>query len=388
MTGLDRTARTARRSSLLARVAAVAVAIVTGCASEPSEPSWTWDLPPGFPTPRVPDDNPMNEAKVELGRHLFYDTQLSGNGTQACGSCHLPEKAFTDGLAVSVGSTDELTPRGAMGLFNVAYAPTLTWGNPVLGRLEDQAMVPMFGTDPVELGLADMEDELLTRLGDDPMYPSSFAEAFPADAAPISIGNIVRAIAAFERTLISGTAPYDRFFYGGEPDAMSPSALRGMELFFSERLECFHCHGGFNFADSIHSRSAFIESTFHVNGLYNVGGTGAYPTGNQGIYEVTLNEEDRGRFKAPTLRNITRTAPYMHDGSLKTLDEVLDFYAAGGRNVTQGPWAGDGRDHPHKSEFVGGFQLSEQERADVLAFLEALTDEPAMADPAYQNPFK
>ena len=129
-------------------VALVGLALV---ACQPDD-AYVFDLPPGYPEPRVPDDNPMNEAKVELGRHLFYDTRLSGNQTQACASCHVQELAFTDGSAVSVGSTGEMTPRGSMSIVDVAYAATLTWANPVLRRLEDQALVPMFGEEPVELG--------------------------------------------------------------------------------------------------------------------------------------------------------------------------------------------------------------------------------------------
>ena len=163
---------------------------------------------------------------------------------------------------------------------------------------------------------------------------------------------------------------------------MSESAIRGMDLFFSERLECFHCHGGFTFSDSVSSPEfPFAEQPFHNNGMYNVGNTGAYPT-NQGVFELTGNPEDRGKFKAPTLRNIAVTGPYLHDGSVETLEELISFYAAGGRNITEGPNAGDGTKHPNKSTFIVGFDLSESERADLIEFLNALTDESFLTNPA------
>lgn len=356
-----------------------------GC---PASESYEWHLPAGFPTPEVPTDNPMSEAKVELGRFLFYDVRLSGNQTQSCGSCHMQEHAFTDALPFSLGSTGEPGTRGSMSLANVAYVPVLTWANPALVSLEDQALVPMFGEHPVELGLSGLDDELLRRLREDARYPAMFEAAFPGEAAPISIANVVRAIACFERTIISGNSPYDRWLHGGDDSAMSESALRGMELFFSERLECFHCHGGFNFTDAVvHSGQALPEMPFHNNALYNIDFRGGYPEGNRGLYEHDGRSQHMGFFRAPTLRNIELTAPYMHDGSIATLDEVLDHYAAGGRTIESGPNAGVGADSPLKSVFLHGFELSAEERSDVLAFLRSLTDPEFLADPRYSDPF-
>ena len=160
-----------------------------------------------------------------------------------------------------------------------------------------------------------------------------------------------------------------------------------MDLFFSERLECFHCHGGFNFTDSTTHADASVDRVgYHNNGLYNVDGNGAYPADNTGLYDMTGNRRDMGRFKAPTLRNVAVTAPYMHDGSLATLDEVIDHYARGGRNLSIGENAGDGRLSPFKSEFIRGFELEEQERADLLAFLDALTDQRVLTDERWSNP--
>ncbi|GAB4207168.1 MAG: di-heme enzyme [Sandaracinaceae bacterium] len=374
------------RAHAVLTIVAIAAIAVGSCAAEPA---WQWDLPPGIPAPRVPADNPMSAAKVALGRRLFYDVRLSGNRTQSCASCHLQERAFTDGMPVSMGSTGDRTPRGAMSLANVAYNPVQTWANPALVSLEDQALVPLFAEHPVELGLANMEDELLARLRAEPLYPDLYAEAYPGEADPITIANTVRAIAAFERTLLSFDSPYDRYFYRGDQAAMSEAALRGLDLFNSERLECFHCHGGFNFTDGVmHGGTRIPEVQFHNTALYNVDGRGGYPPGNRGLYEITGEPRDMGRFRAPTLRNIALTAPYMHDGSVPDLDAVLDHYAAGGRTIEDGPHAGVGSESPLKSIFLHGFALSSEERADVLAFLASLTDETFVRDPRFSDPWR
>lgn len=347
---------------------------------------YPWELPPGFPIPLVPADDPMSPAKVELGRRLFYDARLSGNRTQSCASCHDPARAFTEPRATSIGSTGQPHPRNSMSLTNVAYLGRFTWANPLLGELEQQAVVPMFGTDPVELGMANREDELIERLAGEPVYPPLFAQAFDGPE-PLTVANVVRAIAAFERTLISARSPYDRW-QRGEAGAMSDAALRGYALFHSERLECFHCHQGFNFQDVVkYVGRPTAEPRFHNTALYNLGGTGAYPVPNTGIHEVTRRPEDMGRFRAPTLRNIAVTAPYFHDGSAATLDDVIDHYAAGGRTIESGPYAGVGAANPFKSSFLIGFVLTPEERADLRAFLEALTDESFLSDPRFADPW-
>jgi cytochrome c peroxidase len=270
----------------------------------------------------VPDDNPMSEAKVELGRHLFYDLRLSGNQTQSCASCHRQELAFTDGARVSTGSTGQNTPRNSMSLVNVAYNVTQTWSNPLLKTLEQQALVPILGAEPVELGLRGMEEELGRRLRSEPRYQGLFAAAFPQVSDPYTLAFVTRALASFQRALIFGGSDYDRYTYAGDPTAMSASALRGLALFNSEKLECFHCHSGFNFQDSVIFEGKFREERFHNTGLYNLDGRGAYPAPNTGVHEVSGRPEDMGRFRVPTLRNIALTAPYMHDGSVATLSEV------------------------------------------------------------------
>ncbi len=193
--------------------------------------SYVWDLPPGFPQPKVPADNPMTPAKVELGRYLFYDPRFSLDGTFSCGNCHDQKLAFTDGKAFSTGVTGDVTPRSAMALHNVAYAPVFTWANPTVRRLETQALVPMFGEDPVELGLSGLDDKMLARLAAEPRYPKMFAAAFPGDPVPISLANVTRAIASFERTLLSGRSAYDLYRTSADPKAWSPAALRGEDLF-------------------------------------------------------------------------------------------------------------------------------------------------------------
>jgi cytochrome c peroxidase len=348
---------------------------------------FAWSLPKGFPVPVVPADNPMTRQKVRLGRHLFYDVRLSRNETQSCASCHKQELAFTDGKATSVGSTGSPHPRNAMSLVNVAYASTLTWANPLQLELERQAIVPMFGDDPVELGLRDAA-ELEARLAATALYPPLFAAAWPDDPAPVTLQHVVQALSAFQRTIITRGSAYDRWLYGGDKTALSDAAKRGYELFHSEDAECFHCHVGFNLTDHVNwSGKAFFDAPFHNTGLYNVGGTGAYPEPNTGVFNVTKKPADMGRFKAPTLRNVAVTAPYMHDGSIATLEEVLDHYQAGGRTIASGPNAGIGSGNPHKDPVIQPLGLSAEQRADLIAFLKSLTDEELLRDPSLSSPF-
>lgn len=341
--------------------------VALACAMLEGQTGYVWNLPKGFPRPLVPADNPMTAAKVELGRHLFYDNRMSVNGRASCATCHKQELAFTDGKPVSTGTTGEHHPRGAMTLVNIAYSAVLTWSNPQMKELERQALVPMFGEHPIELGLRE-GDGLLDTLRSDPKYRDLFARAFPEAGERFTIANVTRAIASFERSIISARSPWDRYHYGGDDSAVSDAAKRGEVLFFSQQLSCFRCHGGFNFSGG---------AEFHNTGLYNVPGGLGYPAPNLGIFEFTKDPKDAGKFKAPTLRNIAITAPYMHDGSVATLDEVLDHYAAGGR----------ARDNPNKDPLVGGFQLSERDRKDLIEFLKALTDEEVLRNRRFGNPW-
>ncbi len=344
----------------------------------------------------------MSAAKVALGRFLFYDTRLSRDGSMSCATCHRQELAFTDGNARPVGVTGDMHPRSAMSLTNVAYNVSLTWDDPGSRFLEDQLTTPIFGHDPIEMGMERSED-LLSRLRSDWLTVLAFQAAF-GDAAPpspddpqtregpqlITMDRVAKALAAFERTLISGDSAFDRYLYQGQTDALSTSERRGMQLFFSHRLACSDCHQGFNFSGPFHFEgSRDHEPVFHNTGLYNLpseSGLGGYPPDNPGLRRHTGRKEDTGRFRAPTLRNIAVTAPYMHDGSIPTLDEVLDHYAAGGRTLTDGSYAGVGAQNPFKNERVRGFQLTDTERRDLLAFLHALTDESFLSDPRFGPP--
>jgi cytochrome c peroxidase len=299
----------------------------------------------------------MSAAKAELGRYLFYDKRISGNGKQSCASCHRQELAFTDGRARALGSTGELHPRGAMSLVNIAYSSALTWKDPHLTSLEEQALTPMFGRNPVELGLPQGAAAFLNALRADPTYQTQFAAAFPGESGPFTLANVTKAIACFERTIISARSPYDRYHFGGDDSAVTESAKRGEILFFSDTLACFHCHGGFNFSDATAYetaagvRRAGIEA-FHDNGL------------------------GRGKFKTPSLRNIALTAPYMHDGSFDTLDAVLEHYSQGGMHA------------PEQDPLVSGFGLTYEQRNDLIAFLESLTDSELIHDPKFSDPWR
>jgi cytochrome c peroxidase len=349
---------------------------------------YEWSLPPGFPFPDVPAANPMTKEKVELGRYLFHDRRLSLNRTQSCATCHQQARAFADNRPRGLGSTGELHPRGPMSLVNSAYNTTLTWANPNVRDLETQALVPMFGEAPVELGMTGKEDLLLKRLRAAPPYGKLFAAAFPGERDPFTIGNVTKAIASFERTILSGDSPYDRYHRGDDPNAISESAKRGETLFFSERLECFHCHGGFNFTGSTnYLDKGFAEAEFHNTGLYNLRGDLSYPKENTGLYEFTHQPDDVGKFKAPTLRNIAVSAPYMHDGSVKTMEEAIEHYRVGGRTLKTGALAGAGAENPNKSEFIKAFDLSRQEKADLMAFLQSLTDETVLHNAQFSDPW-
>lgn len=358
-------------------------------AARPATP-WVWNLPKGFPVPRVPADNPMSEAKFELGRHLFYDKRLSGNGTMGCGSCHFQDKAFTDGRALSTGSTGDQTARSAMGIANVAYYPTLTWDNPSQISLELQAAVPMFVENlAVELGITDENKAaVLERFRSDATYRKLFKEAFADQPDAINFLNIIKAIATFERGVVSGNSRYDRAVAGELQ--LTAQEERGRQLFFGAQGQCSQCHSGFNFSDqTMHAQSGKVETPFHNTGLYNVDGKGAYPDDNPGVIGVMPQaESNHGKFRVPSLRNIELTAPYMHDGSIPTLEAVLDFYGNHGRNITSGPHQGDGRRNPFKDPLIDKIRLSAKDKADLIAFLKTLTDTDFIRNPRFSDPFK
>ncbi|PZU11970.1 MAG: di-heme enzyme [Sphingomonas sp.] len=324
----------------------------------------------------------MSAAKIALGRQLFYDTRLSSNGSLSCGNCHEQAHAFTDGLRVHVGVHGDDGIRNVPSIVNLAWMPALNWANPALSRLEAQALIPLFGSTPVEMGMGGTEEKLFDTLTRDPAMFALLKAAFP-DKDRFDLEALTGGLAAFIKTIISFDSPYDRYKRGGDPHAISAAAKRGEALFFSERLECAHCHGGLNFSDNFQSADApFPEFGFHNTGLYNEDGQGAYPKLNTGAREITGIADDEGRFRSPSLRNVAITAPYMHDGSIATLAEVIrDHYAIGGR-AAKGPHGAS----PLRDPLITGFEISDAEIADVEAFLATLTDKALTTNPAYSDP--
>jgi cytochrome c peroxidase len=392
-----------------AGVVVVAMSFVaSGCAGDghgtvdplSGDPAlFRWELPAGFAPPAVPADNPMSAAKVELGRRLFYDTRLSGNGAFACSSCHRQEFAFSDARNVPLGSTGEPHTRNSMALANVGYLEALNWGDSVTSSLEAQSLIPMFGEHPVELGLKGLEADLLQRLQSEPVYQQLFPKAFPGAEDLWTVPNVTKALAAFQRTFISVNAPYDRY-RRGQSEAISAAAKRGELLFFSSRTRCVQCHSGALFTlvggpplDGPPGTlppppAAPASEAFFNTGLYNVNGTGAYPPRNRGLFETSGVPEDMGRMKVPSLRNIALSFPYMHDGSISTLEEVVDHYARGGRLIVTGPNAGDGQLNPFKNVLVRGFTITPGERADLVAFLRTLADSSFITSRRLANPWR
>ena len=327
--------------------------------------------------------------RLRWGGTFFYDERLSANETQSCGTCHLQERAFAGFRVVAEGSTGDIVPRNTPGLQNVAYNSTFTWLNPNFLTLEAQIHAPIFNEFPVELGATGSEDEILERLRSDATYKQLFFDAYPNAEDPYTFEFIIQSLACFVRSMVSFESPDDREKLWDEDNVMSAATKRGFVMTQLESLDCFHYHTGFQFALGTRTRSStFFERGYFNNGLYNIGGTGDYPPESQGLHEFTGNDSDKGKFRAQTLRNILLTAPYMHDGSIETIDGVIDHYARGGRLVQGGDFAGDGRDNPNKSEFVHGFELSPSERADLMAFFESLTDPEFIVDPRLSNPWE
>ncbi|WP_400767392.1 MbnH family di-heme enzyme [Methylosinus sporium] len=377
------------RAALLGSMLAVA----TACAATAEPTEWKWELPKYVPPPRTPADNPMSEEKFQLGRRLFFDKRVSGNGTLSCSSCHLQERAFTDGRVVSVGSTGDKTPRNAPSIVNSGWHATLTWANPALVTLERQMENPLYGERPIEMGVNDANKaEIVARFRNDADYKKWFAAAFPEkkSAEQISFETIIKAISAFQRGVVSFDSRYDQYLQG--KIKLTEAEQRGHDLYFGEKAECHHCHGSVNLDDQfVHAKTREAETPFHNTGLYDIDGKGAYPEPNRGLYDITQDPDDMGKFRAPSLRNIAVTGPYMHDGTVATLEEVIDIYARGGRKIASGANganAGDGAANPLKSPLIVKIDLTPQEKADLLAFLKALTDETLLTSPRFSDPWK
>jgi cytochrome c peroxidase len=326
-----RRAGTLRSAALL--LIAMAVFSLAAAADE-----YTWALPRGFPPPAVPDDNPMSDAKVALGARLFADRRLSGDGSYSCQSCHAPQRAFTDGRARSRGVTGAELELNAPTLLNAAYFASLGWNDAGILTLEQQMRGPLFNQHPPELGLAGRESLIEAALAADADLAPMFVAAFPYEASAVSMENVIRAIAAYERTLIAGNSPFDRYVFAGRHEALDARQKRGMQLFFGS-AGCAHCHGGINFAgpwvDREHPRATAIFADT---------GTGK-------------------PVRVPTLRNLPASAPYMHDGRFATLEAVLDHY----ERLAVDP-AADAR--------LRREVLTTEQRAELEGFLLALADLP------------
>lgn len=304
--------------------------------------------PLGLPAVPFPADNPPTAETVALGRRIYYDTALSADGTVSCSTCHNPATGFADPKPVSEGVAKRTGTRNSPTVLNAAYYSTQFWDGRA-ASLEAQAEGPMH--NPVEMAhtLRGVEK----RLASDPSYVQEFEQAF--GPGPITIQRVVNAIGAFERTLVSGNSPFDRWYYGHDEKAVDESVKRGLHVFVSPaKGNCESCH-------TIGEKYAlFTDNKFHNIGV----GATEDKVNDAGRFVVTNEANDTAAFKTPTLRNIAVTSPYFHDGSRKTLKEVMDFYIGGGNS------------NPHLDKEVHSLDfLTAQERADLLAFMEALTGE-------------
>jgi cytochrome c peroxidase len=321
---------------------------LVGCVADQGDSpidslTYPLEIPTGFPQMPIPTDNYLTVDRVALGKKLFFDPILSRDGSVSCGSCHWQEHAFADTAVFSRGIEGRTGFRNAPTLFNLAWHPYFFMDGGV-PTLELQVLAPLDNHAELDMDLL----ELMARLQQHPQYPSLFRKAYGRDPDPFGL---TRAIAAYERTLVSGNSPYDQ--YTSNPNALNDSQIRGMELFFGDQLHCASCHSGFDFTDY---------------GFYNIGLP--VTTADSGRMRVTLNELDRGAYKTPSLRNVAVSAPYMHDGSLNSLEVVIDFLASGGAH------------YPNQHPLTQGFTISNQEKADLIAFLNSLTDTDFLTDPA------
>ncbi len=305
-----------------------------------------FNIPIGFPTPAFPEDNQLTIERWALGKRLFFDPALSASGKVSCSSCHLPQLAFTDGLSLSEGVEGRIGSRNAPSLANVAYHPYFTREGGV-PTLEMQILVPIQEHDEFDFNILLIAD----RLQEDSTY---VAESFAAYDRPPDAFVITRAISTFERTLLSGGSRYDQY-RNGNSKRLTEKELSGMTLFFSERLACASCHGGFD----------FTNYAFENNGLYE-----SYT--DSGRFRFTGDTNDIALFKVPSLRNVGVTAPYMHDGSIASLEEVITHYSNGGKN------------HVNKNPIIKPLNLLPSEKDDLIAFLKSLTDDDFITNPKFQ----
>ncbi|MCW5925195.1 MAG: c-type cytochrome [Saprospiraceae bacterium] len=314
----------------------------------PVEPEPLLAVPPGFPNPAFPDGNELTPARWALGKKLFYDPVMSSDSTLSCASCHHAAKAFSDTVAFSPGVAGRPGTRNAPTLANIGYHPYFTREGGV-PTLEMQILVPIQEHNEFDFNILLIAERLLR----DTAYTRMSQEAYGRSPDAFII---TRSIACFERTFISGQSRYDQYFFQKKNAALTATEKRGMDLFFSEKTDCSQCHTGFN----------ITNYAFENNGLY-----ADYP--DPGRFRLTELESDRARFKVPTLRNAALTAPYMHDGSLPTLEAVVEHYNSGGQP------------HPNKSTLIRPLALTATEKADLVAFLNSLTDEAFISNPKFRQ---
>jgi cytochrome c peroxidase len=328
--------------------------------ARPVGPAIQIPAPLGLPAVPLPESNPPTAETIALGRKLFFDVRLSHDNTVSCASCHAPAAGFADPRRFSIGVGGKAGTRQAPSAMNAVYNPTQFWDGRA-ASLEDQAAGPI--ANPVEMNLA--HDDCSTRIESDPVYKELFEKAF--GPGPVNMDKITKAIASFERTLVSGNSPFDKYQYGGDKKAMSVAAIRGLAIFKdANRGNCVVCHT----IDEKHA--LFTDGKFHNLG---VGLDAKGELTDLGRYQQTKVEADKGAFRTPTLRSIAQTAPYMHDGSHRTLSEVVDFYVGGGSSS------------PYRDKEIKELKLSGQDRADLVAFLQALTGEaPPNSKPIGANP--
>ena len=319
-------------------------AVVLGILLSGGPPAWgADDFYEPLPEMKHPKDNPWSEEKEELGKMLYFDPRLSGSNWISCATCHNPGLGWGDGLPRARGHGMKELGRHSPTVINSGYFTAQFWDGRA-ASLEEQAKGPI--ASPGEMNQD--YDELVRELKAIPGYVKRFKEVFGEEG--ITIDNIARAIATFERSVISNNAPYD-YYQNGDPSAMSESAVRGMKLFFG-KARCAICHNG----------PAFTDNQYH-----NIGVKPAGPLKQDlGRYNVTKKDEDKGAFKTPGLRHVAKSAPYMHNGSERTLMEVIEFYDRGGDDV------------PNKSGFMTPLGLTPQEKKDLVEFLKALTGEPIL----------
>jgi cytochrome c peroxidase len=344
----------------------------------PYEPKpYTIAKPKNFPEVPVPASNPMTVDGIALGRRLFYDPILSGDSTMSCASCHLPQLSFSDGKAVSKGIDGIAGRRNSMSLLNVAYVTRGLFWDGRAKTLEDQALVPV--EDPIELHTT--WPNVIEKLKKHPTYPELFRKAFGiSDRSEITKELAAKALAQFERTLISsGKSKYDEFD-SGNIDAFDEEELDGKLMFFDEGqglnlpdAQCSHCHGGVT----------LTGGQFFNNGLDNVASLDDFK--DLGYFLTTGNHLDKGLFRAPTLRNIALTAPYMHDGRFKTLEEVVDQYSDNGHGVVnEGTFINQIGFPIGNGQYTG---LTAYQKKALVKFLKTLTDTAFINRPDIQNPF-